>query len=151
MPVSSSFTTLTEAGVLMIHCLSSSCFKWANSKTRYLANGRWLPGPKNLFEEKAIPVVELPLLGFIGDPDESERANATIVRSTLRSEPVRFEHGSDRLLFVSRYSPENSARPSPGVESGRLVLVPKDIVRWPYPDILECTTQTSLLLSRVSL
>lgn len=124
-----SFTSLTEVRALMLHCVSSRIFNWAKPRTSYLTNGRWLPGPKTLFAENAIPVGELPLLGYVGDQNERDIANETVLKSTVWSTLVSLERGDDNLLSLGVFRRENGAGQSSENGIPRPTLLPHDMVR----------------------
>ncbi|CDF35249.1 unnamed protein product [Chondrus crispus] len=104
--ISRSVTCETEVRAIMLHCVSSRWFNWAGSDYSYLENGRRLRGLNIHFDEASIPVKELPLLGFFGDQDESERCNATILTNAANSKQILIRRVGESLLRASLYNGE---------------------------------------------
>lgn len=124
-----SFTTVTDRRALMLWCVSSRFFNWAGRNSTYLANGRQISGPRTLFKENAIPVKELLLLGIIGDQDESEKSNATILRSTVQSKLFVIARVDESTVTACLYTPDDHNQSLPEDRRGHAIIKETDMIK----------------------
>lgn len=125
-----SFTTLTEHRAVMVHCLSSRFFDWSSRCSGYLANGRWIRGingSRQLFDDDVMQVKELPTLAIVPDLEESERANASVLRSTIPSKLLCLNRVFEAKVYEP-YEPDSDREVLLSAETGRTELREQDVV-----------------------